>query len=204
MGKVRPPPSFSIRQYLLEGHASQLENPCLTSKATSRRNTVRDRRYSQKLLKRVCYIVNGTRKSSESFPLKKIAAPDSLFLVPLKRRLKKMRYLAAYMLASLGGNKSPSVSDIEKILSSVGIEVDKERCKKVVSELSGKDINEIIQNGKSKLASMPAGGAVAVSAGGAAPAAGGAPATPSKEDKKEAKKEESDESDDDMGFGLFD
>ncbi|GFR09461.1 60S acidic ribosomal protein P2 [Trichonephila clavata] len=116
-----------------------------------------------------------------------------------------MRYLAAYMLASLGGNKNPSASDIEKILSSVGIEVDKERSKKIVSELGGKDINEIISNGKSKLASMPSGGAVAVSA--AAPAAGGgggAAASPAKESKKEAKKEESDESDDDMGFGLFD
>ncbi|KAF8763340.1 60S acidic ribosomal protein P2 like protein [Argiope bruennichi] len=116
-----------------------------------------------------------------------------------------MRYLAAYMLASLGGNKSPSEKDIEKILSSVGIEVDKERSKKVVSELSGKDINEIIAAGKSKLASMPAGGAVAVSSGGApAAAAGGGSSSPAKEDKKEAKKEESDESDDDMGFGLFD
>nr|AII97996.1 BLTX639 [Nephila pilipes] len=114
-----------------------------------------------------------------------------------------MRYLAAYMLASLGGKSSPSASDIEKILSSVGIEVDKERSKKIVAELSGKDINEIISNGKSKLASMPSGGAVAVSAS-AAPAAGGAAASPAKEDKKEAKKVESDESDDDMGFGLFD
>ncbi|CAL1299786.1 unnamed protein product [Larinioides sclopetarius] len=59
-----------------------------------------------------------------------------------------MRYLAAYMLASLGGNKNPSEKDIEKILSSVGIEVDKERSKKVVSELSGKDVNEIITAGK--------------------------------------------------------
>ncbi|GFY71581.1 60S acidic ribosomal protein P2 [Trichonephila inaurata madagascariensis] len=125
-------------------------------------------------------------------------------LVSCPVRLKKMRYLAAYMLASLGGNRNPSASDIEKILSSVGIEVDKERSKKIVSELSGKDINAIISNGKSKLASMPSGGAVAVSA--SAPAAGGGAVadSPAKESKKEAKKEESDESDDDMGFGLFD
>ncbi|XP_054710192.1 60S acidic ribosomal protein P2-like [Uloborus diversus] len=111
-----------------------------------------------------------------------------------------MRYVAAYLLASLGGNKNPSEADIEKILGSVGIEVDKERSKKVISELSGKNVEEIITNGKSKLASMPAGGG-AVAAGGA-PAAGGSPA---KEEKVEAKKEESDEgSDDDMGFGLFD
>nr|XP_042913106.1 60S acidic ribosomal protein P2 [Parasteatoda tepidariorum] len=114
-----------------------------------------------------------------------------------------MRYVAAYLLASLGGNKSPSASDVEKILGSVGIEVDKEKVKKVISELNGKDINEVIQAGKSKLASVPSGGAVVVSGGGSAggAAAGGAP---DKEDKKEAKKEESEESDDDMGFGLFD
>eukprot|EP00069_Balaena_mysticetus_P005827 bmy_04991T0 len=58
--------------------------------------------------------------------------------------------------------------------------------------------------GVGKLASVPAGGAVAVSAapGAAAPAAGSAPAAA--EEKKEEKKEESEESDDDMGFGLFD
>lgn len=59
-----------------------------------------------------------------------------------------MRYVAAYLLASIGGNKSPSESDIVKILSSVGIEVDKERAKKVISELSGKDVNEVIQAGE--------------------------------------------------------
>lgn len=42
-----------------------------------------------------------------------------------------MRYVAAYLLANLGGNASPSAADIEKILSSVGIEADKEKLKKV-------------------------------------------------------------------------
>ncbi|KAB0371655.1 hypothetical protein FD755_016593 [Muntiacus reevesi] len=61
-----------------------------------------------------------------------------------------------------------------------------------------------VSAGIGKLASVPAGGAVAVSAapGSAAPAAGSAPAAA--EEKKEEKKEESEESDDDMGFGLFD
>uniref|UniRef100_A0A8I3WZR5 Ribosomal protein lateral stalk subunit P2 n=1 Tax=Callithrix jacchus TaxID=9483 RepID=A0A8I3WZR5_CALJA len=60
------------------------------------------------------------------------------------------------------------------------------------------------QQGIGKLASVPAGGAVAISAapGSAAPAAGSAPAAA--EEKKDEKKEESEESDDDMGFGLFD
>lgn len=59
-----------------------------------------------------------------------------------------MRYLAAYLLSVLGGNESPSEDDIKRILSSVGIEVDGVLLKKVVTELSGKDINELIAEGK--------------------------------------------------------
>ncbi|KAK6321761.1 hypothetical protein J4Q44_G00087370 [Coregonus suidteri] len=113
----------------------------------------------------------------------------------------KMRYVAAYLLAVLGGNTSPSSKDIKTILGSVGIEAENERLDKVVAELNGKDINEVMNSGLSKLASVPAGGAVGAPA--AAAAAGAAPVAA--EEKKEEKKEESEEgSDDDMGFGLFD
>ncbi|KAK1796507.1 hypothetical protein P4O66_009535 [Electrophorus voltai] len=114
-----------------------------------------------------------------------------------------MRYVAAYLLSVLGGNTSPSAKDIKNILGSVGIEADDQRLNKVISELNGKDINEVMNAGLSKLASVPAGGAVAVSA--SAPS-GGAPAAeaPAAEEKKEEKREESEESDEDMGFGLFD
>ena len=103
-----------------------------------------------------------------------------------------------------GGKPSPSAKDIKKILDSVGIEADDDRLNKVISELNGKNIEDVIAQGVGKLASVPAGGAVAVSAapGSAAPAAGSAPAAA--EEKKDEKKEESEESDDDMGFGLFD
>ncbi|XP_072277799.1 large ribosomal subunit protein P2 [Pyxicephalus adspersus] len=116
-----------------------------------------------------------------------------------------MRYIASYLLASLGGNDNPSINDLKKILDSVGIELDKERAEKVISELKGKKIDDVIAQGNTKLASMCTGGAVAVaaSAGSAAPAAGGS-AAPAAEEKKEEKKEESEESDEDMGFGLFD
>ncbi|KAJ3168399.1 60S acidic ribosomal protein P2 [Geranomyces variabilis] len=111
----------------------------------------------------------------------------------------KMKLLAAYMLATLGGNNSPSAADVKKILSSVGVDAEEERLTKLISELNGKDINELIAEGSKKLASMPAGGAAS---GGAAPAAGGAAAAAPKEEKKEEVKEESD---DDMdAFGLFD
>ncbi|XP_070621438.1 large ribosomal subunit protein P2 [Erythrolamprus reginae] len=114
-----------------------------------------------------------------------------------------MRYIAAYLLAVLGGNDSPNSKDLKKILDSVGIETDDERVNKVINELNGKNIEDVIAQGNSKLASMPAGGAVAVSSGGSAAPAGG-PTPAAAEEKKEEKKEESEESDDDMGFGLFD
>merc|ERR1711874_907661 len=102
---------------------------------------------------------------------------------------QKMRYVAAYLLAALGGNSAPSSDSIVKILSSVGIEAESDKLEKVISELSGKDLKTLVAEGHAKLASMPAGGS-------AAPAAA--------EAKKEEKKEESEEEDDDMGFGLFD
>ncbi|ETN62755.1 60S acidic ribosomal protein P2 [Anopheles darlingi] len=112
-----------------------------------------------------------------------------------------MRYVAAYLLAVLGGNESPSNADIEKILSSVGIEADSARVTKIVSELKGKSIEELIASGREKLSSMPAGGGAPSGAPAAAGAGGAAPAAAA--EKKEEKKEESESEDDDMGFGLF-
>ncbi|KAJ5232554.1 hypothetical protein N7468_005510 [Penicillium chermesinum] len=111
-----------------------------------------------------------------------------------------MKYLAAYLLLNLAGKESPSASDIKEVLSSVGIDADSDRLDKLLSELEGKNIQELIAEGTTKLASVPSGGA-----GGAAPAAAAAAggAAPAAEEKKEEAKEE-EESDEDMGFGLFD
>ncbi|NWU82032.1 RLA2 protein, partial [Onychorhynchus coronatus] len=59
-----------------------------------------------------------------------------------------MRYVAAYLLAVLGGNESPTSKDLKKILDSVGIETDDERMNKVISELNGKNIEDVIAQGK--------------------------------------------------------
>merc|ERR1712154_543275 len=99
-----------------------------------------------------------------------------------------MRYVAAALLAGLGG-KDVNASNIKSILGSVGIEAEKEKIDLVCKELAGKDIEELIAEGQTKLASMPAGG------GAAAPAAGGA-AAPAAEAKKEEKKEEPEEESD--------
>lgn len=112
-----------------------------------------------------------------------------------------MRYVAAYLLAVLGSNQNPSAADIDKILGAVGVESDAEKVKKVISELSGKSVEEVIKQGmvltwhflilflkilwwygsfviefifiigQEKLATMPAGGG-----GAAAPAAAAASA----------------------------
>ena len=56
---------------------------------------------------------------------------------------RRMRYVAAYLLAVLGGNESPSEGDLKKILDSVGVGYDAERASLVVSQLKGKSIDEV-------------------------------------------------------------
>ena len=68
-----------------------------------------------------------------------------------------MRYVAAALLAALGG-KDVNAENITKILSSVGVEVVQSQLDVVVKELARKDIDEIAAAGREKLASMPAGG----------------------------------------------
>ncbi|CCX13538.1 60s acidic ribosomal protein-domain-containing protein [Pyronema domesticum] len=111
-----------------------------------------------------------------------------------------MKHLAAYLLLTLAGNASPSAEDVKAVLSSVGVEADADRLEKLISELAGKSIDELIAEGSSKLASVPSGGAAPAASSGAA--AGGSAAAADEPAKEEAKEEE--ESDEDMGFGLFD
>ncbi|CAG57798.1 uncharacterized protein GVI51_A03003 [Nakaseomyces glabratus] len=109
-----------------------------------------------------------------------------------------MKYLAAYLLLTQGGNESPAAADIKKVIESVGIEADEARINELLSALEGKSLDELIAEGQQKFASVPVGGAAA---GGASAAAGGAAAGEAAEEKEE---EAAEESDDDMGFGLFD
>ncbi|BAS94277.1 Os05g0445500, partial [Oryza sativa Japonica Group] len=113
-----------------------------------------------------------------------------------------MKLIAAYLLAVLGGNTSPSADDIKNILESVGVEANDERLEFLLSELEGKDITEVIAAGREKFASVPSGGGGGIAV--AAPTAAGGGAAPAEEAKKEEKVEEKEESDDDMGFSLFD
>ncbi|XP_010031491.2 60S acidic ribosomal protein P2-1 [Eucalyptus grandis] len=114
-----------------------------------------------------------------------------------------MKVIAAYLLAVLGGNTTPTADDLKDILGSVGAEADDDKIELLLSEVKGKDITELIASGREKLASVPSGGGgVAVAA---APVGGGGGGdAPAAEAKKEEKVEEKEESDDDMGFSLFD
>eukprot|EP00897_Mesotaenium_endlicherianum_P004842 jgi/Mesen1/4386/ME000222S03502 len=116
-----------------------------------------------------------------------------------------MKVVAAYLLAVLGGNSTPSAADIKSILGSVGAEAEDDRIELLLKELDGKDLNEVIAAGREKFASVPGGGGGgggAVATGGGGGAAAPAAAEEKKEEKK--KEEEKEESDDDMGFSLFD
>jgi large subunit ribosomal protein LP2 len=54
-----------------------------------------------------------------------------------------MRNIAAYLLLQAGGKENPTAADIKKLLGAVGVETDDDRLKVLISELSGKSINEV-------------------------------------------------------------
>ncbi|XP_030926970.1 60S acidic ribosomal protein P2-like [Quercus lobata] len=117
-----------------------------------------------------------------------------------------MKVIAAYLLAVLGGNTTPSAEDIKNILGSVGAEADDDKIELLLSQVKGKDITELIAAGREKLASVPSGGAAAVAvavAGGADTGATAAAAAPAAAESKKEEKEESEEEDGGL-FGLFD
>ncbi|KAI8071260.1 60s acidic ribosomal protein-domain-containing protein [Gongronella butleri] len=107
-----------------------------------------------------------------------------------------MKYLAAYLLLTTGGKAAPTADEVKNVLNAVGAEIDEERVSALIAALAEKDIAQLIEEGKEKMASVPTGGVAAAGA-----AAGGAGAA---EAKEEVVEEEKEESDDDMGFGLFD
>ena len=75
-----------------------------------------------------------------------------------------MRYVAAALLTAMGGGEI-NKKNIKNLLDVVGIECDEDKINKVVEELKGKNVEELLEEGSKKLASMPAAGA--------APAGGG-------------------------------
>ncbi|KAK1615871.1 hypothetical protein QYE76_021388 [Lolium multiflorum] len=110
-----------------------------------------------------------------------------------------MKLVAAYLLANMAGNPSPTKDDVRKILDSVGAEVEEDKLELLFKEVEGKSVAELIAAGKEKFAYAPSGAGAGVDS--APTAAGGAAAEKKKEEKAEEKIEE--EEDDNM-FSLFD
>jgi len=118
-----------------------------------------------------------------------------------------MRHIAGYLLCQIGGNANPTAEDVKAVLAAGGVEADDERLAKLISELEGKSIDQLIAEGAGKMSSVPSGGAAiggGAASGGAAAAASGGAAEEEAPKEEEKKEEEKEESDDDMGFGLFD
>eukprot|EP00930_Biecheleria_cincta_P052966 TRINITY_DN3827_c0_g1_i2.p1 TRINITY_DN3827_c0_g1~~TRINITY_DN3827_c0_g1_i2.p1 ORF type:complete len:115 (+),score=48.41 TRINITY_DN3827_c0_g1_i2:129-473(+) len=111
-----------------------------------------------------------------------------------------MKYCAAYLMAVLAGKESPSADDIKSILGSVDSEYDAALAEKLVSELQGKTINEVIAEGKEKLKKFGGGGG---GGGGAAVAAAGGGGGAAAAEKKEEKKVVVEEEEEDVDFDLF-
>merc|ERR1711865_387917 len=82
-----------------------------------------------------------------------------------------LKYVAAYLMAALGGKDSPSAADVKKILQAVDAECDDDMLKTLCDELKGKSIHEVIAENKTKLKKFGGGGG---GGGGAAPAAAAA------------------------------
>ena len=100
----------------------------------------------------------------------------------------QMRYVAAYVLAVLGGKKNPSVEDVTAILEAAGASVENEPLETLLKELDGKNVWEVIDAGRAKFASVPSGGAPAAAAPAAASAApaAAAPAAKAKDPEPES------------------
>jgi large subunit ribosomal protein LP2 len=54
-----------------------------------------------------------------------------------------MRYIASYLLLVTAGVASPDEAAIRKVLDAAGVETDEDQLSKLLTELKGKDINEV-------------------------------------------------------------
>ena len=62
-----------------------------------------------------------------------------------------MKYLAAYALLSLAGNKAVNGSDLELVLEQMGVKPDHTLISDVVQALHGKELHSVIAEGLPKL-----------------------------------------------------
>lgn len=83
-----------------------------------------------------------SRYDVDIFPLHGDRVPNFHFQTGI------MRYVAAYVLAVLGGKDEPTADYIRAIIESVGVEVDETNLGLVLEKLKGKNIQEIQEAGE--------------------------------------------------------
>ncbi|KAA0177032.1 hypothetical protein FNF27_01362 [Cafeteria roenbergensis] len=96
----------------------------------------------------------------------------------------KMKVVAAYLLAVLGGNETPTEADVSKILAAAGAEADAEAVERLFKAVAEQDLSKVLDAGMKKLVKIGGGGA-------AAPAGGAAAAAAVEEEEEEEEEEES-------------
>lgn len=106
-----------------------------------------------------------------------------------------MKYVAALLLAQLGGKKEPNKKDVEKILSSVGVDADDKKLVDILEKVKGKGLDEALNEGLEKISSITAAAAAAAPVAVAAPVADAKKDEKKVEEKKEEKKVEEEEED---------
>eukprot|EP00636_Phaeomonas_parva_P007572 CAMPEP_0118852830 /NCGR_PEP_ID=MMETSP1163-20130328/1663_1 /TAXON_ID=124430 /ORGANISM="Phaeomonas parva, Strain CCMP2877" /LENGTH=75 /DNA_ID=CAMNT_0006785295 /DNA_START=609 /DNA_END=833 /DNA_ORIENTATION=+ len=62
-----------------------------------------------------------------------------------------MKEIAAYLLCVLGGNATPSKDDVTAIVTAAGGDVNEESLDKMLGDLEGKDVAELMLEGKKRL-----------------------------------------------------
>jgi large subunit ribosomal protein LP2 len=99
-----------------------------------------------------------------------------------------MRYIAAYILAQLGGDSNPSKAKITAIIESAGVSADGAAIDALLSKIAGKKLADVISEGSAKL-SLVGGGASGSAGAGAGVSSTStpeaSPAAPTPEPKKE-------------------
>jgi ribosomal protein L12E/L44/L45/RPP1/RPP2 len=57
-----------------------------------------------------------------------------------------------------GGNTAPTAADVTKVLGEVGVEADAASLSKLIADMAGKDIDELIAAGQDQLVTLGGGG----------------------------------------------
>ena len=102
-----------------------------------------------------------------------------------------MKYIAALLLAQLGGNDSVKKDDVKKILSASGADVDESRIDELIEKVGESTLPDLIAEGRKKLSEK----VVVVESSGSSAAAPAAAAEEKAAEKVEEKKEEEEEED---------